>query len=90
VIRINASYNSVVLGIIDLNRKNMKVKIQIWVKYDHCLKKLNSKLKLDTKDLEAMPEVNHTADNGIRVVDFFAREVQGMAPGQSAVFYERE
>jgi tRNA-specific 2-thiouridylase len=87
VLRINASDNTVVLGHKeDLNRKMMKVKNPNLHKYDRLPEGTEILTKIRYKDAGAMAEVKYLADNELEV-DFYA-EVQGIAPGQSAVFYE--
>ncbi len=87
VLRINASDNTVVLGHKeDLNRKMMKVKNPNLHKYDRLPEGTEILTKIRYKDAGAMAEVKYLADDELEV-DFYA-EVQGIAPGQSAVFYE--
>ncbi|MDB9775382.1 tRNA 2-thiouridine(34) synthase MnmA [Vicingaceae bacterium] len=87
VLKINASNNTVLLGNKeDLNRKTMKVKNPNLHKYDRLPEGTEILTKIRYKDAGAMAEVKYLADDELEV-DFFA-EVQGIAPGQSAVFYE--
>lgn len=87
VLRINASDNTVVLGTKDdLNRKSMKVKNPNMVKYDKLPEDTDILTKIRYKDSGAMAQIKYLQANELEV-DFFV-EVQGIAPGQSAVFYE--
>ncbi len=87
VIRINPENNTVVLGTKeDLNRQTMKVGRLNLVKYKSLPNQMNALTKIRYKDNGEMSEL-FVDDSGILNV-LFDREVQGVAPGQSAVFYE--
>ena len=80
--------NRVVLGKEeDLNRNEMKVNKLNWVKYEGISEGMEAVTRIRYKDKGAMSNL-HTYENGI-VVRFY-EDVKGVAPGQSAVFYEGE
>ncbi|MFT5667105.1 MAG: tRNA-specific 2-thiouridylase [Vicingaceae bacterium] len=87
VIRINAENNTVVLGQKeDLKRKTMTVRRPNYIKYDALPQDEEILTKVRYKDSGMMSRavVNEV---GEIEVDFYD-DVQGIAPGQSAVFYE--
>lgn len=87
VIRINPSDNTVVLGKKeDLKRQQMKVRNPNLVKYESLPEGMELLTKVRYKDRGTMSELSVNTEGEI-VVDF-AQEVKGIAPGQSAVFYE--
>ncbi len=87
VIRINPSDNTVVLGRKDdLRRSQMKVRKPNFIKYDHLPQDQDVLTKVRYKDKGTMSQLSINPGGEIEV-DFFA-EVKGIAPGQSAVFYE--
>lgn len=87
VIRINPSDNTVVLGKKeDLKRAQMKVRRPNLIKYDSLPQESEVLTKVRYKDKGAMSQLSINPAGEI-TVDFF-HEVQGIAPGQSAVFYE--
>ncbi len=87
VIRINPSDNTVVLGKKeDLKRAQMKVRRPNLIKYDNLPQETEVLTKVRYKDKGAMSQLSINPAGEI-TVDFF-HEVQGIAPGQSAVFYE--
>ena len=78
--------NTVVLGDEeDLNRPEMQVGKINWIKYDGITDGMEAITKIRYKDKGTLSNLyNH--DNGIQVR--FYTEAKGVAPGQSAVFYE--
>jgi len=87
VIRINPEDNTVVLGQKeDLNRKTMTVRRPNFIKYDQLPEREEILTKVRYKDAGMMSRavVNEV---GEIEVDFY-EDVKGIAPGQSAVFYE--
>ena len=78
--------NTVVLGEeVDLNRSEMKVTGLNWIKYDGITDGMEAVTKIRYKDKGALSNL-YTYENGINVR--FYEDVKGVAPGQSAVFYE--
>ena len=78
--------NTVVLGDEeDLNRHEMKVAKINWLKYDGITEGMDAITKIRYKDKGALSSL-HTYEN--EVVVRFYEDVKGIAPGQSAVFYE--
>jgi tRNA-specific 2-thiouridylase len=78
--------NTVMLGEEDdLNRQEMLVSKINWIKYDGITDGMESVTKIRYKDKGALSNLyNH--DNGVQVK--FYHFAKGIAPGQSAVFYE--
>jgi len=56
-----------------------------WIKYDGVHESMDAVTKIRYKDVGAMSQL-FSVENGIKVV--FYNNVKGIAPGQSAVFYE--
>ncbi|MVT10738.1 tRNA 2-thiouridine(34) synthase MnmA [Chitinophaga tropicalis] len=78
--------NTVVLGNEDeLNRNEMTVAGINFVKYDHIPEGLEAVTKIRYKDKGALSNL-YNADGKVKVS--FYEQVKGIAPGQSAVFYE--
>lgn len=78
--------NTVVLGDEeDLNRSLMQVTKINWVKYDGVEDGFEATTKIRYKDKGALSTL-HPNENGVEVR--FFEDVKGIAPGQSAVFYE--
>ena len=78
--------NTVVLGNEDdLNRTEMEVKQLNWIKYEGITEGMEAVTKIRYKDKGALSNL-YTYENGINVR--FYEHVKGVAPGQSAVFYE--
>lgn len=78
--------NTIVLGEeVDLNRSEMKVTGLNWIKYDGITDGMEAVTKIRYKDKGALSNL-YTYENGIHVR--FYEDVKGVAPGQSAVFYE--
>ena len=71
----------------DLNRTEMTVKQINWMKYDRLETEMDAVTKIRYKDKGALSTLT-PAENGVNVV--FYNDVKGVAPGQSAVFYEGE
>jgi len=87
VIRINPSDNTVVLGEKDdLKRQQMTVRKPNLVKYDHLPEDMEILTKVRYKDKGTMSHLSINANGEIDVE--FMDSVKGVAPGQSAVFYE--
>jgi tRNA-specific 2-thiouridylase len=79
--------NTVVLGEAhDLNRVEMQVTGLNWMKYDGITEGMEAVTKIRYKDKGALSQLFASENNGIKVV--FYDDVKGVAPGQSAVFYE--
>ena len=78
--------NTVVLGEEDdLNRNEMKVTRLNWIKYEGITDGMELVTKIRYKDKGAVSNL-YTYENGL-IVRFY-EDVKGVAPGQSAVFYE--
>lgn len=87
VIRINPEDNTVVLGKKeDLKRQQMKVRKPNLIKYNEIPTDIDVLTKVRYKDKGTMSHLSINEAGEIEV-DFMA-EVKGIAPGQSAVFYE--
>lgn len=87
VIKINAEANIVVLGTKeDLNKKEVFVRNPNISKYEKLPKQMEALSKIRYKDSGKNSEIS-TLDDGRIKIDFY-EEVQGVAPGQSAVFYD--
>lgn len=86
VTHIDPETNTVTLGEeVDLNRQEMLVGKLNWLKYNGVGDGMEAITKIRYKDKGALSSVqNH--EKGIQVL--FYNEVKGIAPGQSAVFYE--
>lgn len=86
VTAINPETNTVVLGDEqDLEQNDMLVGKINWIKYDGITDGMEALTKIRYKDKGAFSNL-YTSDNGINVR--FYENVKGIAPGQSAVFYE--
>lgn len=86
VTRIEPETNTVVLGDEeDLNRQEMVVGKLNWLKYNGIEDGMEALTKIRYKD-KGTPAALYNHEKGIRVV--FYDQVKGVAPGQSAVFYE--
>lgn len=86
VTHIDPDTNTVVLGDeADLNRAEMMVQKINWLKYEGVADGMEAITKIRYKDQGANSQLYHVGDN-IQVR--FFEEVKGIAPGQSAVFYE--
>ena len=87
VVKINAEANIVVLGTKeDLNKKEVFVRNPNIIKYDKLPNSMEALSKIRYKDKGKNSELSILDDGRIKI-DFY-EEVQGVAPGQSAVFYE--
>jgi len=87
VIEIDPKRNTVVLGTKDdLKKTFMKVKKPNFIKYESLPKDIDILTKIRYKDKGAMSKVLMNGKGELEV-EFYS-EVQGIAPGQSAVFYE--
>lgn len=79
--------NTIVLGEEhELNRSIMNVGGLNFVKYDHIPEGMEAMVKIRYKDKGALANVYNGDGNTVKVN--FYEEVKGIAPGQSAVFYE--
>ena len=86
VTKIIPETNTVVLGDEEaLNQTEMTVRGLNWMKYDGITDGMEAVTKIRYKDKGALSNL-YTSDNGITVK--FYENVKGVAPGQSAVFYE--
>lgn len=87
VLRINPENNTVVLGHKkDLQKQQMKVRQSNLIKYDHLPEGTELLTKVRYKDKGTLSELSVNSDGEIEVE--FRDLVKGIAPGQSAVFYE--
>lgn len=78
--------NTVVLGDEeDLNQHEMKVTKLNWMKYDSITPGMEATTKIRYKDKGSLSNL-YPDENGVRVT--FYQDAKGIAPGQSAVFYE--
>jgi tRNA-specific 2-thiouridylase len=78
--------NTVMLGDEeDLNRFDMRVNKLNWIKYEGVEDGMEVTTKIRYKDKGTLSNL-HNSENGIAVR--FYQEAKGVAPGQSAVFYE--
>lgn len=86
VTAINPDNNTVVLGDEeDLEKEDMQVAKVNWIKYDGLAEPMEVLTKIRYKDKGSL-SVLSPADNGVSVR--FFEKAKGIAPGQSAVFYE--
>ncbi len=87
VIKIDPKENRVVLGTKeDLNKKTVFVRDPNFIKYEDLSKEMEALSKIRYKDKGANSSISNTSDGRIKI-EFYG-DVQGVAPGQSAVFYE--
>lgn len=87
VVKIDAAKNEVVLGTKeDLNKKEVFVRKPNLIKYDQLPDKLEALSKIRYKDKGTNSQVSVDSDGRIKIE--FYDDVKGVAPGQSAVFYE--
>ena len=87
VIEIDPVHNKVVLGTKDdLKKSFMKVKKPNFIKYESMPQDIDILTKIRYKDKGAMSKVVVNSEGELEVV--FYSEVEGIAPGQSAVFYD--
>ncbi len=83
---INPETNTVILGDEeDLAKNDMLVGKINWIKYDGITEGMEALTKIRYKDKGAFSNL-YTTNNGVNVR--FYENVKGIAPGQSAVFYE--
>jgi tRNA-specific 2-thiouridylase len=88
VTHIDPESNTVVLGEEeDLKAHEMKVARINWIKYEGIAEGMEALTKIRYKDKGALSNL-YTYENGVNVR--FYEDVKGIAPGQSAVFYEGE
>lgn len=86
VTHIDPQTNTVVLGDEeDLQQQEMHVARINWLKYEGLGEPMDAVTKIRYKD-RGTDSTLHPTDQGVRVV--FAAPAKGVAPGQSAVFYE--
>lgn len=87
VIKINAKTNEVTLGLKeDLNRKEVFVRNPNIIKFDKLPQQFDALSKIRYKDKGTNSTI-YALDDGRIKIDFF-EDVKGVAPGQSAVFYD--
>ena len=87
VIKIDPKENVVVLGTKeDLNKKEVFVRDPNIMKYDKLPAQMEAVSKIRYKDKGANSNISLMDDNRIKI-EFYS-DVQGVAPGQSAVFYD--
>ncbi|PCJ26526.1 MAG: tRNA 2-thiouridine(34) synthase MnmA [Flavobacteriales bacterium] len=87
VIKIDAKKNIVVLGTKeDMNTKEVFVRDPNFIKYKNLPSEKEALSKIRYKDSGTNSLISNTSDGRIKI-EFYA-DVQGVAPGQSAVFYE--
>ena len=87
VIRIDPKENIVVLGTKeDMNTKEVFVRDPNFIKYEKLTKEMEALSKIRYKDKGTNSSISNTSDGRIKIE--FYDDVQGVAPGQSAVFYE--
>lgn len=87
VIKIDAAKNEVVLGVKeDLNKKEVFVRNPNLMKYDKLVGEMEATSKIRYKDKGSNSIISPLPDGRIKIE--FLSNVQGVAPGQSAVFYE--
>jgi len=87
VVKIDAKENKVVLGTKeDLNKKVVLVREPNFVKYESLPNEMEALSKIRYKDKGSNSSISNTEDGRIKI-EFYS-DVQGVAPGQSAVFYE--
>ena len=86
VTRIDPLTNTVVLGEEqDLNRDEMLVSKLNWIKYDGISDGMEALVKIRYKDKGGLANL-YNQDGGLKIR--FYEAAKGIAPGQSAVFYE--
>ena len=86
VMHIDPATNMVVLGDeADLKGSEMNVAKINWIKYDGITEGMEVLTKIRYKDKGALSNL-YAYENGLNVR--FYEDVKGIAPGQSAVFYE--
>ena len=88
VTAINPDTNTVVLGDEeDLEKEEMKVGKINWIKYDGIDSEMEALTKIRYKDKGSLSSLI-PSDNGTDITVRFYEKAKGIAPGQSAVFYE--
>jgi tRNA-uridine 2-sulfurtransferase len=86
VTAIDPDTNTVVLGDEeDLEKEEMKVGKVNWIKYDGLAGEMEAITKIRYKDKGGLSTIKADGNN---VVVSFYEKAKGIAPGQSAVFYE--
>ena len=87
VIKIDAQKNEVMLGVKeDLNRKAVFVRQPNMMKYETIVGEMEAISKIRYKDKGANSTIEMLPDGRVKIE--FLSDVQGVAPGQAAVFYE--
>lgn len=87
VTAINPENNTVVLGDeADLEKEDMRVGKVNWIKYDGLAEPVEAITKIRYKDKGSLSVISPAGDGGVSVR--FFEKAKGIAPGQSAVFYE--
>ena len=86
VTEIDPDTNTVVLGDeVDLEKNEMQVTKINYIKYDHITPGMEAVTKIRYKDSGTLSNL-YPEDNAVKVA--FYQNAKGIAPGQSAVFYE--
>ena len=87
VVKIDAEKNQVVLGTKDdLKKKEVIVRMPNLIKYNQLPDEMEVLSKIRYKDKGKLSNITPLEDGRLKI-EFF-EDVQGVAPGQSAVFYE--
>lgn len=87
VVKIDADKNEVVLGVKeDLNRKTVYVREPNLMKYEKLEGEIDALSKIRYKDKGTNSSISMLPDGRVKIE--FLSDVKGVAPGQSAVFYE--
>lgn len=87
VVKIDADKNEVVLGVKeDLNKREVFVRKPNIVKYDQLPDEMEALSKIRYKDSGANSTITALDDGRVKIE--FYDDVKGVAPGQSAVFYD--
>jgi tRNA-specific 2-thiouridylase len=87
VVKIDADKNEVTLGVKeDLNKKEVFVRKPNIIKFDALPNQMEALSKIRYKDRGKNSSISSLEDGRIKIE--FYEEVQGVAPGQSAVFYD--
>lgn len=87
VIKIDAKNNQVVLGVKeDLNKKTVFVRNPNIMKYESITEEMEVLSKIRYKDKGSNSSISPLEDGRLKIE--FYKDVQGVAPGQSAVFYD--
>ena len=89
VTEIKTETNTIVVGQADeLLRESMVVNQLNWISFDNLTEPVRAKIKIRYRDQGEMATVTPTADGKVKVV--FDQPRRAIAPGQAAVFYDRD